>query len=97
MDKNELDDLEAKANAATPGPWSEIEDVVTAVAWRDEPYGTLQYLYEDNAFIVACRQAVPRLIARVRELEARCASHPSLPGSLGPSDDSCALTCTTLA
>lgn len=79
-----IDELEALANAASPGPWrvSRYHDD-TVLADRDEnpdhgsvvadTYGTWgipDFSAADNArFIAASRTAVPELIARVRKLE----------------------------
>jgi hypothetical protein len=54
----DLDAIEARANAATPGPWKEGSNDV--------------YSVRNAAFIAAARTDVPALIARVRELEAEC-------------------------
>jgi hypothetical protein len=63
-----LDEIEARANAATPGPWKycagsgAIEGVNTLIvrgAWPNS-----------GPFIAHARTDVPALIARVRELEA---------------------------
>jgi hypothetical protein len=75
----DLDHLEALARAASPGPWSTEE---TAVLDRDgfsiissdfghscADVGSL----EDAVFIVAARDAVPALLARVRELARKSA------------------------
>ena len=53
-----LDEIEARANAATPGPWREGSSDL--------------YSVRNAAFIAAARTDVPALIARVRELEAEC-------------------------
>ncbi len=53
-----LDEIERRANAATPGPWKEGASDV--------------YIVRNAAFIAAARTDVPALIARVRELEAEC-------------------------
>ena len=71
----DLEELERLAKAATPGPW----EMVDARAFLDDEdfeirngghcigYGTSG---KDAAYIVAACNAVPELIARVRELEA---------------------------
>jgi hypothetical protein len=66
-----LDEIEARANAATPGPWgysdfsgsihSSVGTLIAQGAWPDS-----------GPFIACARTDVPALIARVRELEAEC-------------------------
>lgn len=74
-----LDELERLCNAATPGPWTLDE-----ADWQiTGPDGELicdiadvaaDLARADAAFIAAARLALPRLIAKVRELfEDRCA------------------------
>jgi hypothetical protein len=80
--KLDLEALEALANAATPGPWSvEIgavwagtDDLVASGFDDSNAAGSVDLVgrvfYVSNAsFIAAAREAVPALIARVRELE----------------------------
>jgi len=79
MTKDELDELEALTNAATPGPW---ESTGVSIWGRNNVWvGELNFalsrqeslvtprVSNDANFIVAAREAIPRLIARVRELE----------------------------
>ena len=78
-----LDEIEARANAATPGPWRDRHQVCSEV-WGQAPdsqtcsmqiarVGHAQFDVFNAAFIAAARADVPALIARVRELEAECA------------------------
>jgi hypothetical protein len=60
----DLDELQRLCDAATPGPW-DVEDGVVLRKVGDVIF------VEDAAFIAAARDALPKLIARVRELEAR--------------------------
>jgi hypothetical protein len=65
-----LDEIEARANAATPGPWKYCAD-------SDAIKGTNALIVRgarsnSGPFIAAARTDVPALIARVRELEAEC-------------------------
>lgn len=68
MTKQELDELEALANAATHAPWVASGHRVRASGDPD-PIISLWNGACDAAFVAAAREAVPKLIARVRELE----------------------------
>lgn len=81
MDSAKLDELERLAAQATPGPWS-CKSVPGLGGGRHNrphifadgvclPVASLSVIKgeEDAAFIVAARNAVPELAARVRELE----------------------------
>jgi chemotaxis receptor (MCP) glutamine deamidase CheD len=58
----DLDALQALCDAATPGPWETDAD-------------RFDDIEEDDAeFIAAAREAMPMLVARVRELEAEKAA-----------------------
>jgi hypothetical protein len=63
-----LAEIEARVNAATPGPWvhDEFWGVVDPVFVDEDGHLAPQ----DMKFIAAAREDVPDLIARVRELEA---------------------------
>ena len=74
-----LDEIEARANAATPGPWRDRHQVCSEV-WGQAPdsqtcsmqiarIGHAQFDALNAAFIAHARTDVPALIARVRELE----------------------------
>lgn len=80
MTDEELDELEALANAATPGPWnSGTAFCCPDMGWLANPKGkvcnleaskkTHSLLAEDAQFIAACREAVPALISEVRRLQ----------------------------
>ena len=83
MTDDELKALEALAEKATTGPWSErwlygalrhINRNVDRDCFIDDadlPDGARWPGKEDAAFISACRTAVPALIAEVRRLQAR--------------------------
>ena len=65
----DLDAIEARANAATPGPWKYCAD-------SDAIKGTNALIVRgarsnSGPFIASARTDVPALIARVRELEAQ--------------------------
>lgn len=82
----DLDEIERRANAATPGPWyvhDRPADFWTVGTDPDWPFecevfddGSARGEYDalcsiaDRDFLVAARTDVPALIARVRELEA---------------------------
>ena len=81
-----LDEIEARANAATPGPW-DVERETGLISTDDgcavasiHPHGNVRtvihtgerYSHSDAAFIAAARTDVHALIARVRELEEEC-------------------------
>lgn len=81
MTESELQAIEARANAATPGPWSETDDTGTVIACycsggpgvfagEADPavYGGNDRA--DFAFIAAARSDVPTLIAEVRRLQS---------------------------
>ena len=79
-----LDEIERRANAATPGPWRDQHHECFEV-WGQAPdsqtcsmqiarIGRAQFDAGNAAFIAAARADVPALIARVRELEAECAA-----------------------
>ena len=80
-----LDEIQARADAATDGPWAAIEralgDVYIAelgmygVAW-DEPaewHDSDEASLADAEFIAHARTDVPRLVAALRAVEALCA------------------------
>ena len=83
-----LDEIEARANAATPGPWRDRHQVCSEV-WGQAPdsqtcsmqiarVGHAQFDVLNAAFIAAARTDVPALIARVRELETECERQSTL-------------------
>jgi hypothetical protein len=76
-----LDEIERRANAATPGPWHgampacahEHDDEVCSIEAPDSAVlASCVKREEDLQFILAARTDVPALIARVREMEAEC-------------------------
>jgi hypothetical protein len=84
MSDDELNAIEARANAATPGPWTQGEiaagdlpyaggcfavEVFGATA---DPYAVLAECQHeaDAAFIAAARTDIPALVAEVRRLRA---------------------------
>lgn len=83
MTELDLDALQAMADMASPGPWRVTQDhldrpiqfdvVDASDAWvvvdSDGYEGAIPEA-PDAAFIAVAREAVPALIARVRELEA---------------------------
>ena len=84
----DLDEIERRANAATPGPWRDKHQVCSEV-WGQAPdsqtcsmqiarIGHAQFDPLNAAFIAAARTDVPALIARVRELEAECERQSTL-------------------
>lgn len=74
--KIDLDAIEARANAATPGPWNPTDDGYGdrgIVAPNRDVLGAAQNACcwrrdEDLAFVVAAREDVPALVAEVRRL-----------------------------
>jgi hypothetical protein len=74
-----LDEIERRANAATPGPWYGNRNCGVYSVNVGQVVGTgcccctkSRLTDENAAFISAARTDVPALIARVRELEAEC-------------------------
>jgi hypothetical protein len=57
---DELDVIGARANAATPGPWT----------WPDWDDCSEQEADANNEFIAHAREDVPALVAEVRRLRA---------------------------
>lgn len=81
MTKLNLDAIQARADAATEGPWARSGHDIGHVVYDSEGPCELagpvmlghvigEAGYEDAEFIAAARQDVPALIARIRELEA---------------------------
>lgn len=77
----DLDGIEARANAATPGPWrvnkyagigTGPNGVTDSVIGSDgiNPFYELGCPYDNLGFIAAARQDVPALVAYARSLEA---------------------------
>lgn len=80
MDDERLKEIEARAAAATPGPW-EVNNAhgMCVIGDGGEEFvadmeGAMwQGKHEDASFIAAARTDIPDLVARVRELEAEVA------------------------
>lgn len=67
----DLDKLEALRAKATPGEWRVIKIEQESQIWSGTYVGkTRDYQGDDAALIVAAVNALPALIARIRELEA---------------------------
>ncbi len=82
MAELDMDALQAMADMASPGPWRVTQDDLSHPAGYDvnrpsglpvaidtEGYTGCIPVLADAEFIAAAREAVPTLIARVRELE----------------------------
>lgn len=84
----DLDGIEARANAATPGPW-EAGPTVSEDEHPNQTFSIQTSIYpptgecgpvamvaghEDPPFITAARQDVPALVAYARSLEAEVAA-----------------------
>ncbi len=75
MTDDELDAIEARANAATPGPWLPSLDTwpprrLDGSPRLSEITHSLGMFPGDMAFIAAARTDVPALIAEIRRLRA---------------------------
>ena len=82
----DLDEIERRANAATPGPWAsrrnrDMRDyevragcvlAIVSEAASAKHATSVRECGRNAAFIAHARTDVPALIARVRELEAEC-------------------------
>lgn len=72
----DLDAIEARANAATPGPWTdcaELNSETGAIYARGEEWrivATVDQRERNVPFIVHAREDVPALVAEVRSLRA---------------------------
>ena len=76
MTEDELVAIEARANTATPGPWTRIINTcggpVIYSVWVEDARGwsiCVDVSEADAEFIAAARDAVPALIAEVRRLQ----------------------------
>jgi len=79
MTPSELAAIEARANAATEGPWLESGSQITASETdgdgRPWPWMVASDLAPNDCVFLACARAdIPALVARVRELEAELAA-----------------------
>lgn len=80
MNDERLAEIEALAEAATPGPWLQSAhddndyptyDLVCDFLQQEDMYLVAEDMrVEDAAFIAAARQAVPELVSEVRRLRA---------------------------
>lgn len=70
----DLDAIEARARAATEGPWTVNEDGHGVEARADDDFGGIQIVpwikCENAAFIAHAYQDIPALIAELRHLRA---------------------------
>lgn len=80
MTDDEIAQIEARANAATAGPWCAVRhDKGPEEFWcihsgeyrADEPEedSTLRWNRDDNVFIAHAREDLPKLIVEVRRLQ----------------------------
>lgn len=90
MTNEELDALETLRAKATPGPWADSgasfdnwHDHTFEMEFIDNTGGENPRLREDVALIVAACNALPRLIARGRELEAEAAAFAEIREAVG--------------
>jgi hypothetical protein len=67
----DLDAIEARANAATEGPWNDLgENGITQTAHVTRDVWTIPVSVEDVTFIAHARTDIPALISEVRRLQA---------------------------
>ena len=94
----ELDRLEELHAAATPGPWDESEfrnrneidgpgGVPVLEAGPDGLESSVKFSSHDQAVTIAARNALPALVAEVREHRAREAAHRAALDALVDGDD----------
>ena len=87
MNEEQLQEIEERANAATPGKWEPVHANNDVRIWRDGcivavfPYNMPYYTTAHNAdadavFCVNAREDVPALIAEVRSLRAKLDAVP---------------------
>ena len=87
MNEEQLQEIEERANAATPGKWEPVHANNDVRIWRDGcivavfpydmPYYTTAHNADaDAAFCIAARSDVPALIAEVRSLRAKLDAVP---------------------
>jgi hypothetical protein len=92
-----LDELERLCAAATPGPWfmrdGDVWCCPSSEDQREYIVGLVRVLdFDDGAFVAAARHALPKLVAKVRELQARIAKVNAL-GYEFHADPATALRC----
>jgi len=68
MTKQELNEIEARANAATDGPWMSVDSFIGVEDAEDQAIGETGR-DKDAVFIAHARTDVPALIAEVRRLQ----------------------------
>lgn len=73
MTEDELRAIEARAEAATAGPWTIHVEAFAAAAWLSGVWQGYEgeFGVPDAAFIAAARTDVPALIAEIRRLQDR--------------------------
>ncbi|WP_393075156.1 hypothetical protein [Streptomyces sp. LN704] len=74
LTEQQLAEIEARTNAATPGPWTVSEDysdVITPDGGQLASYWNPTSETRNGEFIAAARTDVPALLAEVRRLRAR--------------------------
>jgi hypothetical protein len=91
IDDHDLEEIERRAAAATPGPWQEFIDARDDISGDDfimtggmANHGPDIYVSHENVpapaadleFIAHARQDVPRLVAEVRRLRALLGGRP---------------------
>ena len=69
MTENELNEIEARANAATPGKWKHVDMRRHQIICEDKYIGGIED-YENANFITHAREDIPELVAEVRKLRA---------------------------
>jgi hypothetical protein len=69
LTSQQLDDIDARHKAATPGPWKRSEDYSDILA-PDGSQLASYWLAGDGEFIAHARQDVPALVAEIRRLQA---------------------------
>ena len=80
LSRSEIDEIEARAEKATPGPWYRVEGMLKHYIYSEnrDLYFSLQELHQEDGrewptvetaeFIITARTDVPALCATVREL-----------------------------
>jgi len=68
MTENELNEIEARANAATPGKWKHVDMRRHQIICEDKYIGGIED-YENANFITHAREDIPELVAEVRQLK----------------------------
>lgn len=69
---SDLDSIEARANAAAPGPWKLRVHLEDDMSWLIGPRDCDAEFYDTDAYFIAnARTDVPALVAEVRRLRAR--------------------------